>query len=199
MMDLQNREFFISENQTTVGPISFKELRRSNVQDNALIWFEGLPDWKTLNDLPELKSALRKPNSPPPLPIQYDSASETVKELESGKNENFVQGKAVLSSEIKQFVTIWIVVHIIALITSYSEISIMNDGSPDTGNFWPIVDFISCGHAYDNISRFHLERGGSLNDDCQFHGIFKDYDWSEFAVYMIVPIVVILRGYSKAT
>lgn len=195
-MNFTDITYHFAKGNTPVGPVSFHELKQLNLADNTLVWYEGLSKWYLLHDLPELKAALLEHQIPPPLPNYPESHTKDSHNAQAS-NKGDYQRKFKLSNVTKNFITIWVFVHLIALVTSYGEIKFFNDRTPETNKFWPIVEFVSCGHAYDNISSFDLQRGGSLNNDCRFHGIFKNYDWSEFAVYMLTAIAIAFIDYSK--
>ena len=59
-------EYYIyDENGKRIGPIQGSDLKNYDITSDTLIWREGLNDWVTLSELPELKSL--KSKVPPPL------------------------------------------------------------------------------------------------------------------------------------
>lgn len=55
-------EWFYSDGEERLGPVtqdSLRELLQSGkVKATDLVWTEGMPDWKTVNEVPELRSLL---------------------------------------------------------------------------------------------------------------------------------------------
>jgi phage shock protein PspC (stress-responsive transcriptional regulator) len=50
-------EYYYSSNENErIGPLSIDDLKQTNITSKTLIWYEGLEDWKTAGQLPELKS-----------------------------------------------------------------------------------------------------------------------------------------------
>jgi hypothetical protein len=50
--------YYLDSMRNPIGPISFNELKKTNVQSDTLIWCEGMVEWKTVAELPDLKEAL---------------------------------------------------------------------------------------------------------------------------------------------
>jgi hypothetical protein len=77
-------EWFYSDGEERLGPVtqeSMRELLQSGkVKATNLVWTEGMPDWKTVNEVPELRSLLPEINkhisSASPF-IEKDRASES--------------------------------------------------------------------------------------------------------------------------
>jgi hypothetical protein len=71
---------------------------------------------------------------------------------------------------------------------SYSEIEIFNDrGRQETQSFWPFLNFYSQ-KDWDGIYGCYNVYTGK---PC-FYGIFNNYDWTEFAIYVGGAFVVFL-------
>lgn len=199
-MDIKDRMYHVTEDQTPLGPFSFEELKRMNIADKSLIWYKGLSEWTPLNDLPDLQKALNKDEIPPPLPENEPDqpppiASQPVASLQN----KTIKSTGFLSKKSKQFIILWITLHLFALITSYSRIDAFSSGTTDSSEFWPFVNFKSCGpvpqSAYyndDDTTRMGISQE-ERNKYCGFTGVFSDYDWSEFAIYMTIPILIVVR------
>lgn len=57
-------EYYYSTNENKkIGPLSIDDLKQKNITSKTLIWYEGLEDWKTAEQLPELKSLFEKKES----------------------------------------------------------------------------------------------------------------------------------------
>lgn len=61
------RTYFIYDGQDQLGPFTLEELKRQKLSKQTLVWFEGLADWTTVENIPELAGLV---NTPPPLPGQ---------------------------------------------------------------------------------------------------------------------------------
>jgi len=66
------KEFYYLSDEDQLGPFTLDELKTKNLTANTFIWTEGMPEWKLLKDIPELKSLL-KPITPPPPPPKVNS------------------------------------------------------------------------------------------------------------------------------
>lgn len=117
---------------------------------------------------------------------------------------------------------IWCGFHLFALLMSYSQIKVFNDQvKPETKKFWPFVEYQRCypkqkyvqGQGYwdegtpEKTFNFngreiklpasepqyhdnsHYEYDG---EECNFNGLFNEYDWTEFALYVGGAIVIYL-------
>ncbi|MDP3928178.1 MAG: hypothetical protein Q8R57_04095, partial [Bacteroidota bacterium] len=83
--------------------------------------------------------------------------------------------------------------HFFALITSYAQIKIFNYNSPRTEEFWPFVSFFR--EKYNNINPLAMEPGKTISEMAEmklFNGIFFNYDWSEFSIYIAGAIFFFL-------
>lgn len=89
-----------------------------------------------------------------------------------------------------KYLIIWCIFHVFVLVMSYSEIEIFNDGGrPETEKFWPFVDFAG---SYEEFVYDRQPPAGAIfvgnygHEETQyyFNGIFFNYDWTEFIVYV---------------
>lgn len=70
----------------------------------------------------------------------------------------------------------WVGFNTFVLIMSYSHIMPFSDYSGNrTDKFWPFVEFYTS-------DRFYIS--GQWYTERYFHGIFVNYDWSEFMIYV---------------
>lgn len=60
------KEYHISLNGKNLGPFSLDQLQKSKIDQESLVWYEGLDDWKPVIDIDELKGHIK--SIPPPLP-----------------------------------------------------------------------------------------------------------------------------------
>lgn len=61
------KSYYLHNGIESSGPFTFEELKFKKVTRATPVWCEGMEDWKTIGDLPELKSLLTV--MPPPLKI----------------------------------------------------------------------------------------------------------------------------------
>ncbi|WP_366183896.1 DUF4339 domain-containing protein [Flavobacterium ovatum] len=59
------RKYFIHNGQSEVGPFDFEQLKTMQLKNATPIWYEGLQNWTTANNIEELKSILNSNVSPP--------------------------------------------------------------------------------------------------------------------------------------
>jgi len=85
---------------------------------------------------------------------------------------------------------IWVGFNTFALIMSYSHIMPFSDYSGNrTDKFWPFVEFNTTDKSY--IS-------GIWYKETYFHGIFVNYDWSEYLIYVgLVGLFLIINKQSN--
>ena len=50
--------YYIDQAGNQIGPVSFNQLKKASIQEGTFIWSEGMPEWKPLAELPELKEEL---------------------------------------------------------------------------------------------------------------------------------------------
>jgi uncharacterized membrane protein YhaH (DUF805 family) len=56
-----------------IGPLTFEELKQAKINEDTLIWFDGLADWEKAGSLEELREIFEL--SPPPLEFEQDNSS----------------------------------------------------------------------------------------------------------------------------
>ena len=62
------KKFFYVRNEEKIGPVTFDELKEANINEDTLIWFEGLAEWTRAGDLAELREIFEL--IPPPLEFE---------------------------------------------------------------------------------------------------------------------------------
>lgn len=70
------KKYFLHNETTQTGPFDIEELKTKNLKKDTPIWFEGLNEWTTIENVEELKNILlvvpppfaAKPPLPPPIP-----------------------------------------------------------------------------------------------------------------------------------
>ncbi len=50
--------YYLDQDRNQIGPASFNQLKKANIHADTLIWCEGMPEWKTIADVPEMRDAL---------------------------------------------------------------------------------------------------------------------------------------------
>ena len=90
---------------------------------------------------------------------------------------------------------IWAGFNAFALITSYSKLAFFNKHSPETEDFWPFVKVFEYVHPGWNPA---ADGPTPPEDYWDFNGLFYNYDWSEFMVYIgFVGLYLIISKNSK--
>jgi hypothetical protein len=156
-----------------------------------------MESWNKLKDIPELAQAIKPKLVPPPPPSDTEekiSKTEvsgqlkiTTEKIPNPGLEAIKPNKATLT-----WLIVWCGFHLFALLMSYSQVEIFNDnGKPETEEFWPIVEFTTTyrENKYDNPFSFQIV---GVDYNTYFNGIFVDYDWTEFALYVGGAIVIYL-------
>lgn len=52
-------QYYYAKNEEKIGPLSLDELKKVDIKDDTLVWYEGLDDWVKAGELKELKSLLK--------------------------------------------------------------------------------------------------------------------------------------------
>lgn len=176
------KEYFYLNGKVQNGPFTVEQLTNKGLTNETLIWTEGMENWQRLKDIPELVQSLQTKSVPPPPPfdnndekiIKTEVSGElklTTEKLLNPTLEAIIPDKKTLT-----WLIVWCGFHLFALLMSYSEIEIFNnDGEPRTDKFWPFVEY-----TYTN---FYTGKLG-------FNGIFNNYDWTEFALYVGGALVI---------
>jgi hypothetical protein len=75
--------YFYLKGIDKIGPLSFDELKLVKLNDDALIWYEGLGEWTKLSNLPELKKDIlgNEKLAPPPIPVEEVKKVRGLKDL----------------------------------------------------------------------------------------------------------------------
>lgn len=61
--------YYYSIDDKQVGPVSFEELQKIDINRKTLIWHKGMSDWEVAESIEELKDFFKFKNTPPPLPV----------------------------------------------------------------------------------------------------------------------------------
>jgi uncharacterized membrane protein YhaH (DUF805 family) len=67
------KNFFYVLNEEKIGPLTFEELKEAKINEDTLIWFDGLADWEKAGSLEELREIFEL--SPPPLEFEQENSS----------------------------------------------------------------------------------------------------------------------------
>ena len=64
------KDYYISDGQNTIGPLSKLKLFSQNITKETLVWYEGLSEWKRAGDIEELADLFSSKQIPPLPPKQ---------------------------------------------------------------------------------------------------------------------------------
>lgn len=112
--------YYFLKDTEKVGPLSLEELKEAGLENDTLIWYEGIEDWTKLIDIPKLrKEILGVEEVPPPLPKEVVKqaevkAAEEVKKTKRSRRPLFVALSVVL---------IFLLIPSVAIIQSYYTIT----------------------------------------------------------------------------
>ncbi len=159
-------QYYYSNGKEKYGPFTLEELKQKKIEKEYLIWHEGEPDWRPLSAYPSLlevlTSSIKVPQGPPPLPVNKP-ASITLSS--NRKSQHWIL-----------IICVWTTIHLFALLMSYTNIKFFNAaGLHEKEEFWPFVEF------KEIVGYRHFN-----------HGLFYQYDWTEFALYVGVVWVAFL-------
>ena len=92
------RKYFIHNGQTEKGPFDIDQLKELQIASETPIWFEGMQNWTTAGNIPELQSIINSYGLPPKfeIPLQTTTIPPTfykpenvIYELPAKKNNTF--------------------------------------------------------------------------------------------------------------
>lgn len=187
------KEYFYLIGEEQKGPFSLEELKKEDISNETYVWTEGMEDWQKLKDIESLKMELKPKATPPPIPktkceekplIISGDVSISKKTQPNEALETIKPSRRALT-----YFLIWFGFHLFAFIVSPMGIDFLSsDRSPQSENFWPFVDYKYCREkvVYDapefgsSFSSSHVVE----TDDCQFRGVFVEYDITEFILYV---------------
>lgn len=159
------------KNETIEGPYSVEELKKKRLTSDTMIWYKNSPEWKRLDQVPEVYGQF-------------------------GQNGNGFPETETITAQLASFAQrfrwlfIWIGFNMLALILSYAQVKPFNYvGEPSTEKFWPFIKFTDA--TYTKISS-NPDVWGTL---VKFNGLFANYDWSEFSVYVGGTLFILLLYY----
>lgn len=198
-------KYYIAIQSTKSGPFSIEDLKEMKLKSDTLIWYDGLADWTLLNDLKDLKKSLEIEIDPPPLPSEKKKPiTEDSEQINLILKKEIIESKWTLTKNESIFLTGWIIFHLLALTTSYvkiSEVFTSNVGKHKSNEFWPFVEYI---YEYttekSNFRQIMDSYGGTapaaevMDYHDGFHGIFYQYDITEFIFYISIFLIYYIFG-----
>lgn len=196
---MESKQYYYSDGKERLGPFTIEELKDKSLTNKTLIWFEGEIFWHPLSSFPtlasELKASLKneeKTSSPPPLPkipppLPISSEHKTLNRPNKSKT--------------RVFLVVWTAINLFALVMSYAGVAFFNvESHPETQKFWPFVDFTETYFTRPDDAPTTPGSFYRATENTNFNGIFYQYDWSEFAVYVgAVWIMFLLAKYPGTT
>ena len=193
------KEYFFHNGKDQNGPFTVEQLADKGLTNETLVWTVGMENWQKLKNIPELLHVLNPKSVPPPLPSldeQKIFKTEVSGQLNvtTEKVPNPVLEEIKPSKKVLKWFIAWCAFHLFALVMSYGEVGIFNSGSQDTSEFWPFVRII---HFYEKTdykpggreiawreNRIFVGDLVETKKVTDFNGIFYEYDWTEFLVYV---------------
>ncbi len=85
--------YFISRNNKKEGPLSLEEVKRLKLTEDILVWKDGLSNWVSIKEVPELKDFVI--STPPLLPVEVEN-----EENKSFQNFRIVKSKRIILRNI---------------------------------------------------------------------------------------------------
>lgn len=69
------KSYFYSDGNTSIGPFTLEDLKKQNINQDTLIWYQGLEEWTPAGELSELAD-LFELNPPPIIVTENNKAKE---------------------------------------------------------------------------------------------------------------------------
>jgi len=136
------KKYFYTDSKEKYGPFTLEELRQKDINNDTLIWFEGLDDWTLASELEDMKPILKL--SPPPLPLSIEKQPEvfenTEYELEEPNEDTNVypklpkekessEGKIIQNAFNNQMSLTYVFVPVLCLVFGFTQASILYHGN----------------------------------------------------------------------
>jgi hypothetical protein len=77
------KKYFYSDGKEKFGPLGFEELKKENILNETLIWYEGLDSWTPAKEIDEIKPILEL--KPPPILSEEKNESSELEESSTSK------------------------------------------------------------------------------------------------------------------
>jgi hypothetical protein len=182
------KEYFFLTGKEQNGPFTIEQLEGKGLNNETLIWAEGMDNWQKLKDIPELVQTLKPKSIPPPPPTE---TNEKISKTEVSGQLKVTTDKIHRPIKLPRWLIFWCAFNLFALLFSYSGIKYFNqnacwgDSSRDTDEFWP----------FSGVLRFEDQESGGygwcgytdekyFGNYIEFNGFFYNYDLTEFAFYV---------------
>ena len=201
------KEYFYLEGNDQKGPFTLEEIKSKGLSNETLVWFDGIDNWTSLINVPELNTILKK--SPPPPPIDNQSIKNKLAEgitsqpKEHANNDLPTNIFKPSRKELTWLIS-WSSFHLFALILSNvyffnHQPKIHFIGEPTSKeSFWPFVEFLQKGYTTLTQGEYEYYAENGLLNKKNFYGLFYQYDWTEFVFYFSAGIIAyILIKFSK--
>jgi len=65
---MENKIYYFLHENNQYGPYSLEELSQYAINPDTMFWYQGLENWQTASNIPQLQSLFAKPKTPPPPP-----------------------------------------------------------------------------------------------------------------------------------
>lgn len=80
------KKYFYSNTDEKHGPLSFEDLKNENINNETMVWFEGLEDWTPAKEVKEMIPILEL--KPPPIPdldkeFEFENIDENAQKRET--------------------------------------------------------------------------------------------------------------------
>lgn len=189
-----NDIYYISGDKK-IGPCSIRDFERLELNEHTYVWYVGLNDWTQVKNIPELRIRTTK-NPPPFIPKDNNQWNENSKERTENFNSVPMEPTKIQTSQrALKFLLAWSGFHFFALITSMSKMKFFNDPYAnnflkETEQFWPFVKIFQY---YEQPNRWY----GPIRPEVhwEYNGLFYQYDWSEFLIFVVGAIIIFLFHY----
>lgn len=180
--------FYYLKGKDQKGPFTIEQLVEEDINIETLVWSKKMNNWVKIKDLSDEFSFIKNKVSPPKL---YEDNPEI--ELRSNKSQENNDLKKDTLTHINDYksikwLLIWLSFHFLALILATTGIRIFNQwGRSKTNEFWPFVQMFETYNLQTDYN--YMTKDYNLERTTSFRGLFFNYDWSEFTVYVVLGLI----------
>ncbi len=73
-------KYFFHDGETQSGPFTIRELHEGSLSEKTYVWYDGLSNWVSINELEDLKPYIKPKDATPP-PFQIATENKTIEDL----------------------------------------------------------------------------------------------------------------------
>lgn len=180
--------FYYLNGKDQRGPFTHEQLIEEDINLETLVWSKEMDNWSKIKDLSDNYSYIKNKVTPPKFNEDNDEIELTIDESFENKNLSEEKETTVKEDKSSKWLLMWISFHFLALVLATTGIRIFNQwGKAETKEFWPFVEIFQTYNLQTDYN--YMTKDYNLERTTSFRGLFFNYDWSEFTVYVGIGLM----------